>query len=318
MTATSDFPSGTPGRALEEAAEWSVMLLDDPGDADLRRRFEAWRGRSPENEAAWEEIQHTTTLADQALPDYAGEWRPTPAVRRRKWLKATAALALLALLVWSAMPSVLLRLQADHMTTTAELRTIQLPDGSAVTMGPESSIAIAYTAGERKVALLQGEAFFDVRTDASRPFKVRAERAQATVLGTRFDVRLNDSDVMIAVEEGRVLVEGGRHQETLVAGQAVKVASAGSFQRERVEADSVAMWRQGLIYLKDQPVGSAVDEIRRYFSGRIVMTDGALAAQPTTGVFDLKDPEAALRGLAQAHGATVRRVTPWLLVVSGS
>lgn len=318
MTATSDTPSGGPDRATEEAAEWSVMLLDDPGDADLRRRFEAWRGRSAENSAAWDEIQHTAMLVDEALPDYAAEWRLTPARKRRTWLTATAALALVALVAWSAMPSVLLRLEADQVTTTGELRTVQLPDGSAVTMAPESLIAVSYTSAERNIELLQGEAFFEVTPDPGRPFKVRTKWAQAAVLGTRFDVRLSTAGVTVAVEEGSVLVEGGQHRETLLTGQAIEVASSGSFQRATVEAASIAIWRKGLVYLKDQPMGSAVDEIRRYFPGRILVTDAKLAAQPTTGVFDLKDPEAALRGLAQAHGAAVRRVTPWLLVVSGS
>jgi transmembrane sensor len=318
MKATSDIPPEAPDRAAEEAAEWSVLLLDEPGDAELRRRFEAWRGHSAENAAAWVEMQHTAALADEALPDYAAEWQQATAKPRRRWLRPAAALALVALLVWSAIPSVLLRLQADEITTTAELRTIKLQDGSTITLGPDSAIAIAYTEGERQVRLLQGEAFFEVTADRNRPFAVRTKWAQASVLGTRFDVRLDDAGVMVAVEEGRVLVDSGRNRETLEAGQAVEVASSGSFQRGTLEAGSVALWRQGLVYLKDRPMGAAVDEIRRYFPGKIVVTDGALAGQPTTGVFDLKDPEAALRGLAQAHGATVRRVSPWLLVVSGS
>jgi transmembrane sensor len=321
MKARSDSPS----RATEEAAEWSVLLLDDPDDRDLRRRFEAWRRLSTENASAWTDIQQTAALAADALPAYAQEWKPMVAAAsarkaksRRRWLVPAVSMALAATVAWMAIPVAMLHLEADHLTGTAELKTIRLQDGSAVTLGPDSAIAVSLTAAARDIRLLKGEAFFDVTSDPNRRFQVSAQSVQASVLGTRFDVRLDGAGVMVAVEEGRVLVEASGGRETLERGQAAQVASSGRIAREDVEAASVAMWRQQLVYLKNRPLSEAVNEIRRYFPGRIVVTESSLEQQPTTGVFDMKDPEAALRGLAQAHGATVRRVSPWLLVVSGS
>ena len=44
----------------------------------------------------------------------------------------------------------------------------------------------------------------------------------------------------------------------------------------------------------------------------------ALAARTVTGVYNLKDPGAALRAIARAHNAVIRYVTPWLILVSAS
>lgn len=314
MTGTSE-PAG---KATEEAAEWSVLLLDDPDDRDLRRRFEDWRRRSAQNEAAWSEMQQTASLTDDVLVDYAGEWKPIAAKARRRWLAPAIALAVAAVVAWLAAPMALLRLQADHLTGTAELRTIGLDDGSTVMLAPDSAVVVRYLPGERQVQLLQGEAFFAVAPDKDRPFKVTARSVQASVLGTRFNVRLDDTGVSVAVEEGRVRVDSRNAGETLSAGQAVQVAATGEFVRTALEPGAVAMWRQGQVYLRNRPLAEAVDEIRRYYPGKIIVTNAALEKQPTTGVFDVTDPEAALRGLAQAHGATVRRISPWLLVVFGS
>ena len=323
MVGTSDSTS----RATEEAAEWSVLLLDGLGDRDLRRRFEEWRRRSTENAAAWVEIQQTAGLAAEVLPDYTHEWKPivaarsghaTTAVRPRRWLVPALSVAFAAMVAWAAVPVILLRLQADHITGTAELRTLRLQDGSEITLAPDSALTVSYTAGARRVQLIQGEAFFSVVSDRERPFQVTAQSVHASVLGTRFDVRLDEGGVMVAVQEGRVLVESRDKGETLQAGQGVRVAGQGEFVRADLEPDAVAMWRQGLIYLRNRPLADAVKEIRRYFPGTIVVTNASLEKQLTTGVFNMADPEAALRGLAQAHGATVRRVSPWLLVVSGS
>lgn len=313
-------------RATVEAAEWSVLLLDEPDDRDLRRRFEQWRRRSSQNAVAWREIEQTASLAVEALPDYAPEWQPIVAPKRgrhtetkaRRWLVPAFSMALAAVVAWAAMPVVLLHFQADYVTGTAELRTIRLQDGSRVTLAPQSAVAVSYTADERRVRLLKGEAFMAVTSDRERPFKVAARSVRASVLGTSFDVRLEEAGVMVAVQEGRVLVEGPESGKLLQAGQAVLVAGTGELLGAALEPSSVAMWRQGLVYLRNRPLAEAVDEIRRYFSGVIFVTDAALEKQLTTGVINLVDPEGALRGLAQAHGASVRRVSPWLLVVSRS
>ena len=82
--------------------------------------------------------------------------------------------------------------------------------------------------------------------------------------------------------------------------------------------DQVAAWRRGRLIANDRPVSEVVDELRPYFSGLIVLTDGAFGRRRVTGVYDLHDPVAALRALAQAHrGVSVRRISPWLMVVSG-
>lgn len=324
---------GTPESARKaatlEAAEWSVLLQDDPDDADLRRRFEAWHRQSALNAAAWAGMQGTVAMAAEALPAYAHEWQSIVAekarrtraptrIGRRRWLVPAASVALAAVIAWAALPSFLLQLEADHVTGTAELRTLRLQDGSEVTLAPDSAVAVTFEPGERRVRLLKGEAFFVVAADRQRPFRVTARSVQASVLGTSFDVRLEESAVTVAVQEGRVRVDAANRGETLQAGQAVRVAGRNILAATAEEPSTIAAWRHGQLYLRNRPLGEVVNEIRRYYPGMIIVTDAALAELPTTGVFNVADPEEALRGIAQAQGATVRRLSPWLLVLSGS
>ena len=144
---------GTPESARRaatlEAAEWSVLLQDDPDDADLRRRFEAWHRQSAINAGAWAEMQSTASLAAGALPAYAHEWQSVVTAKsvRRRWLLPAASVALAAVIAWAAVPAVLLQLQADHLTGTAELRTIRLQDGSEVTLAPDSAVTVSFQPG---------------------------------------------------------------------------------------------------------------------------------------------------------------------------
>ncbi len=65
------------------------------------------------------------------------------------------------------------------------------------------------------------------------------------------------------------------------------------------------------------PLGDVVADMRRYSGKWIVFQDGHLAAQQVTGLYDLRDPDRALRVLVGPFGGRVREVTPFLRIVSG-
>lgn len=320
-------------KANREASQWSVLLRDDPDDADLRRRFDAWLAAAPLHRELWRATERVSELAVTALPAFAHEWQAAPenvvplrtgtramagaqtGARRRWWwagLTIGAAAAALAI----ASPSILLHWQADHVAGVAEMREISLDDGSTVTLASGSAISVDLRPAERRVVLLQGEAYFGVTPDASRPFRVAAGTVEASVLGTRFDVRLDPNDVLVAVTEGSVRVRSAAWGEVVNAGQAVRVdRAAGGFQPGESPIEATA-WRHGQLYLKSRPLAEAIDILRRHFRGTIVVASPSLGERATTGVFNLGDPEEALRGMAHAHGAVVRRMTPWMLVIS--
>lgn len=320
-------------QAFRDATDWFILLQEEPDDRDLRRRFDAWREASALNAEAWAATERTSDVATAMTPAHADEWRAAVARRRaqgrttrrsrRRIGLSLAAAALAACLALVAAPPMILRLQSDHRTGTAELRTLELPDGSKVTLGPASAIALAFGAAERRLRLLEGEAFFEVTPDPARPFRVEADKVEAFVLGTSFDVRLDAQAVTVAVQEGIVGVAsrsagGSSLIGRLEAGQAVRVAQGARIERSSEPPQLIAAWRKGQLLSHDRPLREAVDQLRRYYAGTIVLTDDALAEQPVTGVYNLADPEEALRGIVQAHGGKVWRITPWLLVVSGS
>ncbi len=102
------------------------------------------------------------------------------------------------------------------------------------------------------------------------------------------------------------------------AGQSTTVASNGTVSRAEQAPQLVGAWRTGQLYAQGLRLGDAVDQLRRYYAGTIVIVDDQLAERRVTGAYNLNDPEEALRGMASVHGASVRRITPWLLILSGS
>jgi transmembrane sensor len=322
-------PSAASLSVSREASEWFVFLQDDPEDKSLRLRFEKWLGADPRHEAAWTETLRAASISESLLPFDAQQWRAAepgtashgaPVARgRRRWMASLGGLAVAACLAFWVAPAVLLRLEADFRTGTAELRQVDLQDGSTVTMAPGSAIAVDFRTGHREVRLLAGEAFFAVKPDANRPFVVKAQSLTASVLGTSFDIDLQKDAVSVSVAEGRVKVEAGHTEEILQGGQAIRVASRPPLvDRTAPSPIAASAWRRGQLVMEDRSFGDAVAYLERYYGGSIVIVGGTLRNRPVTGIFDLNDPEGALRTMAKALDAHVRRVSPWLLLVTSS
>lgn len=331
----------------EQAAAWLLRLRSAPDDPGLRAEFEAWLSEDARHAEAWETAQQVWSLAAAVGP---ADHRPTadraacpqgrrqvasPSVERnrcpaRLWGFGLAAAASICLAV-VLLPSLMLQMQADYGSAVGEVRTIELTDGTQVQLDSGSAIAVDYTADRRAVNLLAGQAFFSVQPDRQRPFSVKADSLDVTVTGTAFEVRLAPRDVSLAVAEGSVRVtypqdgrqdapgnEAPKDAADLVAGQGLRMQSSdGAVERFPVQLRSIAPWRRGRLLIERATIGDLIEELRRYRSGTIVITDDHLAAQQVTGVFDLADPVRALETVVEPHAGRVREITPWLVVVSG-
>lgn len=310
-------------RAGEEALHWLIALQERPDEPGLKAACEAWRSASPDNAAAWREAEHVWGVLGEAGPSVRTERADAGrAASQHRWGRraavAAGVLALAACLVLAVLPSTGLWLAADYSTATAELRRIELDDGSVVHLGAGSAIDLAWTGGHRRIRLLAGEAHFEVAPDPSRPFTVEAAGVEATALGTAFDVRLVADAVAVAVEHGRVAVARGGDllAPSLAAGDWARVGLDGSVEKGRIAPELVAAWRQGTLVARDESVADILAELRRHYRGTIIVAASGLEERRVTGVYRLGEPVIALEALADAHGARVHRVSPWIAVVT--
>ena len=127
--------------------------------------------------------------------------------RRRMPYRTAAALVLVAGLTcfyW------LINKPRAPVYAAAYTRHIVLPDSSILFLQANSTIQLlnGFGDGKREIALT-GEAYFDVRHDAARPFIVHTGQIKTTVLGTAFNIKAwpGIKEVVVAVTRGKVRVE---------------------------------------------------------------------------------------------------------------
>lgn len=312
---------------MEEAMDWLLRLKAEPQCQEAARGLHAWLEHSDDNRAAWQAALRTWELLGEVKPQYTDLWsaRPDatvvvhPAWRRRRWVAGGVFAVAAAIALVLAGPALLLRLQADVMTTTGESRLVTLADGTEVNLSGGSAIGVDITAEGRRVRLLSGEAFFDVAHDAARPFTVEAGGAKVVVLGTAFDVALDPSSTTVQLARGVVGISGTTASavtEMAPGDMATVDHDTGEILHETVPVGEIGAWRNGLLFVNDVPVESVVARLQRYHSAWIGLPDRRLARQRVTGLYDLRDPDRALRALVQPLGGKVRAVSDYVRVIS--
>jgi len=332
---------------IEEAAsEWLIGRDSGQWTETDRRRFEQWLQASTLNritflrlELAWEESARLKALGagipgDQPPPP--GSWNLTPifhahqkdtrdavdrgttsgASTRRGGYLAIAASCLLAVAVGSG--AYLLWDQRGEQYTTAVggIASVPILDGSKITLNTNSQVRVALTQAERHIDLKQGEAFFEVAHDRSRPFVVVAGGKRVVAVGTKFSVQRDGESIVVVVTEGKVRLEdatrplrsstdasgsappqGAGAPVFLTAGAIARADETGLLVQHKsvAEAETRLSWRNGVLMFRELTLADAVTEFNRYNVRQIVIADPAVAALKVEGNFRTTNVEAFVR-----------------------
>jgi transmembrane sensor len=304
-----------------QASIWFVRLEDEPHDPDLRAAFAAWLAASPTHRMAWEETQQLAPLIAAAAPlGDAGDAMAGVVVRlggRRPRYRLAAAAALAACLAWLIGPDLRLHLEAQQIASTGEVRLVTLADGSRTWLAPGAAIAFDSSAGQRRLRLMRGTAYFDVARDAAHPFQVETAGGRVRVLGTAFEIASGEQ-TRVAVARGRVEVADaqGNVLGQLGSGGSITFGARGAPEQRPVRPDRIATWKEGELIVNDRPVGEVIEALRPWFHGLIIARGAGLTRDRVTGLYNLRDPDAALAALGQAHRFRVSSLTPWVRIVT--
>jgi transmembrane sensor len=333
-------------RILAEASEWILLGEERPMTPKEATDFRAWRDIDPRHDAMFKRLLRMWDNMGQLDPE-----RLEPPVTdtddvvtldlddrpRRRWLLPASAVAAAAAVLIAFLALPLLRTGGEeYATQVAELRLVTLPDGSQVTLGPRSKLAVQFRDNVRRVELIGGEAFFDVRRDAARPFFVAAGSSLIRVVGTKFDVNRSADTVRVSVLEGIVRVAGPRGIDTrrasptvqLTAGQRTEMpmvirevrilpSAAQTVVVPMVEkAPATGAWREGRLVYDDTRLGDLIADMNRYYAPGIRIDSNAIADKRVTAGFKTSEIPAFMSGLSAIVPVKVVRQSGGAYMVS--
>lgn len=206
--------------------------------------------------------------------------------------------------------------QADYCTAVGEIKTVQLADGSQVTLNSASAINVDLQSGSRHVQLERGEAYFDVQRAIRHPFLVDAHYSHTRVLGTRFVVREDRRSDSVTVINGVVEVSRARQNPAILkANDSITVDAERSSGIQQLAGTAATAWLKGGATFDNAPLAEVIAEIGRYRRGSVLIKNDALKNLKVSGRFDITNTDKALNSLQQTLPIRVYRITPWLVVI---
>ena len=301
-----------PAQIREEAAEWFIALREEEVDASGRKSFDRWLRTSPDHVRAFLRISALWQGADMLVTNIAtGVGESTQPVPRGQatgsfptWHKIAACILLAGILaggaVWWLTPRT-----SIYESGAGELRTVTLPDGSTVQINARSRIEATFTAKERAVELVTGEALFTVAKDATRPFGVRSDPAGIRAVGTQFDVYKKGRGTVVTVVQGTVSVRNAGHEVLVSEGEQTTAGARTPLKAHSTNVPAAIAWTEGQLVFDSTPLRDVVAEFNRVGLRRLVLEDSSLLDLHISGSFPARDASSLIAFLRARFGVTI-------------
>lgn len=257
-----------------------------------------------------------------------------PIRKNYMWLKIAAAIVVMVGVAVifknnpkDAIPKVSL---ITHFSTEGgEKKKITLPDGSVVLLNAKSVLTVDknFNDKNREVNLV-GEAFFDVKHNKNKPFKVHTEDFDINVLGTSFNVKIYPGEATseTVLIKGLIVMEGkGTKGSSITLRPSQKVTFYKKIEEvpSKVKSlkpsvvhpqiainqytkvnDSTIMemaWTENRLEILDQSFAEIKGDLERWFNVEIVFKDREVEKYHFTATFRRESIEQALKAFQDAE-----------------
>ena len=233
-----------------------------------------------------------------------------------------------------------------YATDVGSYREITLSDGTLLELNTDSKVEVDYSPERRKVRLLKGEAFFKVAHNTKRPFIVYAAEKSVRAVGTAFAVSLLPQSFEVMVTEGKVeltntvevepVKEGGTSQEKRVELPTKKLSLSRSVvtpiyleagetvaydqsRQKRLHSELVQSvskreiqrklsWQDGLLDFSETPLIEVIEDLSRYTSMKIEISDPELRNLKFGGLFRTDELAALFNALETTFNIKVEKI----------
>ncbi|NII83080.1 MULTISPECIES: FecR family protein [unclassified Pedobacter] len=152
---------------------------------------------------------------------------------------------------------------------------VSLPDGTKVWLNAATTLKYPYVfAKNERLVELNGEAYFEVSKDHTRPFKVKTDVQTVEVLGTHFNINAysDENIVKTTLLEGAVKVSATSGSVNLHPGEQslLNANSARLSINEQVDIDKEMAWKNNIFSFDNDDLQTIMRQISRWYDVDVV------------------------------------------------
>jgi ferric-dicitrate binding protein FerR (iron transport regulator) len=290
----------------------SNYLEGKASEEEVKLLFE-WINSSPENKEAFMLYKKSWALSAQSKDDVSKAWtsfntknlKNTKRVRFIKTISKYAAAAVLLFSLGILTQRYLQDTEISELYTNnikmevpaGQMSIVSLPDGTTVYLNSDSKLSYpsSFAYGNR-VVKLDGEGYFDVKTDKEHPFVVNTGGAiNLKVYGTSFNVRAyhTDKEINATLVEGSIgITDNQDHELTrLIPGENAKYSNhTREIVVSNVDTDFFTSWKDGMVTFKNEPLERIALKIERWYNVEIIIKNEMLGEELYNGTIMKNKP----------------------------
>lgn len=183
---------------------------------------------------------------------------------------------------------------------------LTLPDGSEAWLSSLSTLKWpSVFSSDARTVVLDGEGFFTVTKDASRPFTVQTKKYDVRVLGTEFNVYAygNSQKFETDLLSGKVRVISVSHPEeaiNLLPNEKVTLVD-GKLQKSSSSFEGKGYREQGIYDFEEKPLDEVLERLEQWYDVQFTVDDPSLSRKIISGKFRQSDQiETILKAVSRA------------------
>jgi transmembrane sensor len=292
-----------------------------------RRKIDRWIERTSSDLHALDPQQKASFQEEIFVHIKARLSPPSPTVKRHKfipWSWAAAALVLLGASWWYIEKQDTFRSDSTQAPTFAQTseweeigtqagqrRKLGFPDGSTIWLNANSVLRYSKnfkSAQYREVYLDKGEAFFDISKDSARAFIVHTQHLENKVVGTSFNIKLQDNNgnYVLSMLSGEVELatnNSAAPQKTHVkkGNRATYGPTNNTIQLSPLEDQEWSLWTSNILSFKSATWLDLKQKLEEWYGVKVNINDKSDSKQLFTARFQNESLETVLKGLQRIN-----------------
>lgn len=278
-----------------------IRFLEQSCSPQELKEVDEWIQASPENRDQLFELERVWSLKNEW--HYAQPAQIDKAYRTftKKHFKKQATywpafLKYAAVLILGVFVGVGAYVTLHEQEITAAMNFAEVPVGERASLRLSDGIFVWLNSGSRleypthfaidnRQVHLDGEAYFEVSRNESKPFIVQTNNLDVKVLGTKFNISSYDQEeTRVTLKEGKVQVDcnAGKESYILHPNEQIIYSEEKGVELMQVDANRISSWTTGDLSFVNEPLEYIVKILERRFDVQIEIDSRSLAEKTFT------------------------------------
>lgn len=153
---------------------------------------------------------------------------------------------------------------------------IRLTDGTKIWLNALSKLSFptVFKDNKREVSL-EGEAYFEVAENKTKPFFVHTDIQKVAVLGTSFNINSYDRQNHITTLISGSLAVSSYGQQLLLTPGTQSQIQGTKLLKQTVDTEAISAWKDGLFVFTKEPLESIIKKLERWYDAEFIFQPGS-------------------------------------------